>query len=142
MITIQANEAFLVCLLLTVVLSLCVWLFVLAKGDLRRVENQCKRRFAVVETNIGESELRFNVLESQIGEVGRQLKQIDDAVQHPIHSVLPPTTGPSRGKRTTIIRLAQRGERADHIAKTVGMPTSEVDLLLKVHRAVRLGASA
>ncbi len=136
MITIQATEALLVCLLLSCVLSLCVWLFVLAKGDLRRVENQCKSRFSLVETKLEESELRFNVLESQIGEVGRQLKQIDDAVQQPLHSVIPSANGPSHGKRTAIIRLAQRGERADHIANAVGMPTSEVDLLLKVHRAV------
>jgi hypothetical protein len=136
MITIQSPEALLVCVLLTVALSLCVGLFVLAKGDLRRVENHCKSRFASIEAKSADSGVRFNVLESQLGELGQQLKQIDHAVQYPAHSVLPSGNGPSQGKRTAIIRLAQRGERAGDIARKVGMPASEVDLLMKVHRAV------
>jgi len=136
MITIQSSEALLVCLLLTVVLALCVGLFVLAKGDLRRVENHCKNRFASIEAKSAESEIRLNLLESQIGGLDQQLKRIDHAVQHPAHAVLALENGPSQGRRTAIIRLAQRGERTDNIARTVGMPANEVDLLLKVHRAV------
>ena len=136
MIMIQSSEALLACVLLMVVLSLCIGLFVLAKGDLRRVEHQCKSRFASIEAKSADSEVRFHVLESQLGELGQHLKQIDHAVQCPAHTVLPLGNGPSQGKRTAIIRLAQRGERTGDIARTVGMPTSEVDLLLKVHRAV------
>ena len=136
MITIQSSAALVGCLSLTVVLSLGVGLFLSAKGDLRRVENQCRSRFGDVTAKSAENELRFNVLELQISEVSQQVKQIDHAVEHPAHFVIPSANGPSHGKRTAIIRMAQRGERADSIAKTVGMPTSEVDLLLKVHRAV------
>jgi len=121
------------------VLALCIGLFVSAKGDLRRMDNYCQNRFASVEAKSAESELRFNVLESQMGELGQQLKLIDQAVLRPAHAVLPLGIGPSQGKRTAIIRLAQRGERTDNIARTVGMPTNEVDLLLKVHRAVSSG---
>ncbi len=136
MITIQSSEALLVCLLLTLVLALCVGLFVMAKDDLRRVANRCNSQLVSVEAKSAQAELRFDVLESQMGELGQQLKQIDHAVQHPACVVLPLGNGPSQRKRTAIIRLAQRGERADNIARTVGMPTNEVDLLLKVHRAV------
>ncbi len=140
MITIQSSEALLVCLLLTVVLVLCIGLFVLAKGELRHVERNCNNRSAIVEAKSAESELRFTMLESQMGELGQQLKQIDHAVQLPANAVLPLGNGQSQRKRTAIIRLAQRGECTDNIARTVGMSTNEVDFLLKVHRAVTSGA--
>ncbi len=39
-------------------------------------------------------------------------------------------------KRSQVLRLFRRGESAEHIAATLHLPRHEVELLLKVHRAV------
>jgi hypothetical protein len=39
-------------------------------------------------------------------------------------------------KRSQVIRLSRRGERAETIATTLSLPRREVELLLKVHRIV------
>jgi hypothetical protein len=49
---------------------------------------------------------------------------------------MPPTRSLNLSKRSQVIRLSRRGERADTIASTLSLPRREVELLLKVHRVV------
>jgi hypothetical protein len=42
-------------------------------------------------------------------------------------------------KRSQVIRLSRRGEPAETIAATLGLPRREVELLLKVHQAAAAG---
>jgi hypothetical protein len=45
-------------------------------------------------------------------------------------------------KRSQVIRLSRRGEPAETIAATLGLPRREVELLLKVHRVAVASAGA
>ncbi len=45
-------------------------------------------------------------------------------------------------KRSQVIRLSRRGEQAETIAATLGLPRREVELLLKVHRVSVASAGA
>jgi hypothetical protein len=135
-ISIPSSEAFFLCFVLGAVLCTCLFLFFSAKVDLRRVENRLVGLRTATERKTEESELRFNLLETKISEAAEKIQGLDHALELPKDAVVQNGLGPTRGKRTAIIRLAQRGEAADKIAASVGMPKNEVDLLLKVHRAI------
>jgi len=44
-------------------------------------------------------------------------------------------------KRTQVLRMSRRGERADNIAASLSLPRREVELLLKIHGLVLNGSS-
>jgi len=136
MISVPASEVLALCMFLSAVLGACLYLFFSAKVDLRRIEARLGEHKLVTERKTAESELRFNLLETKILETANKVQLIDQAFEQSKGPVLQNSLGPTRGKRTAIIRLAQRGEAAEKIAASVGMPKNEVDLLLKVHRAI------
>lgn len=136
MISIPSAEVLLLCLVLSAVLSTCLFLFFSTKVDLRRIETRLGEHLMATERKTTESELRFNLVETRLSEVSDKIQLMDQALEQSREAVLQNGTGPTRGKRTAIIRLAQRGAASDKIAASVGMPKNEVDLLLKVHRAI------
>jgi hypothetical protein len=136
MISILSSEVLILCLFLSAVLGACLFLFFSAKVDIRRIESRLGEHRVAVERKTAESELRFNLLETKLGEAAEKIQLIDQALEQSKEAVSHNGLGPTRGKRTAIIRLAQKGEAAEKIAASVGMPKNEVDLLLKVHRAI------
>lgn len=136
MISIPTSEALLLGLVLSAVLSACLFLFFSTKVDLRRLETRLAEFSTATERKTAESELRFNLLETKLSEAAEKIQCIDQALEQSKDATAQNNLGPARGKRTAIIRLAQKGESAQRIAASVGMAQNEVDLLLKVHRAV------
>ena len=195
MINVPLSEILLLCLFLSAVLGICLFLFFSAKIDLRGVAtklgehrvaterktaeselrfnileaklNEVTEKFqlidqvidqsseAVLQTPAGptrkqrtaiislamerktaESEVRFNLIEAKLSEVTEKLQLIDQALERSKDAVVQIASGPTQGKRTAVIRMAQKGDAPDKIAASVGMPQNEVELLLKVHRAI------
>jgi hypothetical protein len=195
MINVPLSEILLLCLFLSAVLGICLFLFFSAKVDVRRVATKLGEHRVATERKTAESELRFNILETKLNEVTEKFQLIDQVIDQSSEAVLQTPTGPTRkqrtaiislamerktaesevrfnlietklsevteklqlidqvlerskeavvqiapgptqGKRTAVIRMAQKGESPDKIAASVGMPQNEVELLLKVHRAV------
>lgn len=198
MISIPLSQMLILCLFLSSVLGVCLFLFFSAKIDLRRIESkhaehrlttdrklaEADLRFSLLETRVtdvsekvqrlddgndplsdsvlqnaagasrkqrtaimsvamerqtAESEVRFNLLETKLSDLTEKLHVIDQALDQSRVStvpVAPVAPGATQGKRTAVIRMAQKGEAPDKIATSVGMPQNEVELLLKVHRAV------
>ena len=52
----------------------------------------------------------------------------------------PPRSGLNLTKRSQVIRMSRRGERAENIAASLSLPRGEVDLLLKIN-ALAAGSS-
>lgn len=195
MINIPLSEILYLCLFLSAVLGVCLFLFFSTKIELRRIEArhaehrlatdrklaEAELRFNLLDTKLtdaaekfqladdaidqssdavlqnatgasrkqrtaiislamerqtAESEFRFNLIESKLTDLTEKLHGIDKALEKSRESVVEITSGPTQGKRTAVIRMAQKGEAPDKIAASVGMPQNEVELLLKVHRAV------
>ena len=201
MISIPLSQMLILCLFLSSVLGVCLFLFFSAKIDLRRIESkhaehrlttdrklaEADLRFSLLETRVtdvsekvqrlddgndplsdsvlqnaagasrkqrtaimsvamerqtAESEVRFNLLETKLSDLTEKLHVIDQALDQsrvstvPVAPVAPVAPGATQGKRTAVIRMAQKGEAPDKIATSVGIPQNEVELLLKVHRAV------
>lgn len=195
MIYIPLSQMLILCLFLSSVLGVCLFLFFSAKIDLRRIESkhaehrlttdrklaEADLRFSLLETKVAdvfekvqrfddgtdqsndsvlqnaagasrkqrtaimsvamerqtaEWEVRFSLLESTLADLKEKLHVIDQALDKSKVSTVPIAPDPTQGKRTAVIRMAQKGEAPDKIATSVGMPQTEVEFLLKVHRAV------
>lgn len=192
---IPLSQMLILCLFLSSVLGVCLFLFFSAKIDLRRIESrhaesrlimdrklaEADLRFTLVEARVtevfekiqrfdngidqssepvlqnamgasrkqrteimslemerqtAESQVRFQPLESKLTDLTEKLHEIDHALDRSRDSMAESALGPMQGKRIAVIRMAQKGEAPDKIATSVGMPQNEVELLLKVHRAV------
>lgn len=195
MINIALSEMLCLCLFLSAVLGVCLFLFFSTKIELHRIETGQAAHRQAADRKLAESELRFNLLETKLSDVAEKCQLVDDAIDqssdavlhnatgasrqqrtaiiglamerqtaesefrfnlieskltdltekfHAIdkaleksrESVVQISSGPTQEKRTAVIRMAQKGEAPDKIAASVGMPQNEVELLLKVQRAI------
>ena len=126
-------------LVLALGMSLCVFLFVSVKRDIFHLDRRNKRADAALARAISDqsdvSTSGFEKQRQEIGEIRDDLKQVAARV-----SLLTPSTPQANGinlvKRTQVIQLARRGNRADQIAACLQVPQNEVDLVLKVHRTM------
>lgn len=99
--------------------------------------------------------LVFLALKRELHELRSRLTRLDftlrlDAMNTRLHEAeqranLAPAPVPARrsvniSKRSQVIRLSRRGEPAETIAATLGLPRREVELLLKVHAAAAASA--
>ena len=114
--------------LLGVSLLACLYLFVAVKreiwiGNLRSRKKQQAMDARIQAIGAGIEELRSG---------------LKDAEERTGLLVLPapPPTGLNLNTRSQALRLSRRGEGAEQIAATLGIPQNEVELLLKVHRIV------
>jgi hypothetical protein len=77
-------------------------------------------------------------LETRLGEWAGRTKAVEETVAS-LSAVRRPqivSTGVNANQRTQVLRLARRGDRPEQIAAELRVPKNEVDLLLKVQRAV------
>jgi hypothetical protein len=94
--------------------------------------------------------LVFLALKRELHELRSRLTRLDftlrlDAMNNRLNEAeqrasIPAPPVPARrsvnlSKRGQVIRLSRRGEPAETIAATLGLPRREVELLLKVHKA-------
>lgn len=104
-------------------LSLCLHLFLTLKKELRQGERRRLQEKAGFEQ--AEAALRA------------QLETLREALREAEERARPaPVSGMNLSKRSQVLRLHRRGERPDQIAAALSIPLNEVELLLKVHRAV------
>jgi hypothetical protein len=107
--------AFFLCGLLLVGLPACLYLFASAKRDLWAAEKRTARRIEGLEAEI---------------------QALREKVEEPPAPAPPARAGFNLTTRSQALRLSRRGDRPDQIAAALGIPEREVELLLKVDRAV------
>ena len=73
----------------------------------------------------------------KLDEMDRKVE--DAAARHPDAIIVPaaPQAGFNLSKRVQAMRLLRRGEDVGHIAAALGVPRSEVELLIRVQEIVR-----
>ena len=126
-------------LMLALGMNLCVFLFVSVKRDMFHMDRRNRRANAALTCAISDQkDVSTSSLERQgqeISEIREDLKNIVERV-----SLLTPSAPTANGinlvKRTQVLQLARRGNRADQIAACLQVPQNEVDLVLKVHRTM------
>jgi hypothetical protein len=111
------------CIALMITIGVCTHLFVTLKRDLRVVETRALRGKEDLRTGLAE-------LADELESLRRGLEIIErksDAT-----ATMARTIG--LGARTHALRMIRHGESPEHVAAALGLPRSEVELLVKVQR--------
>ena len=112
----------------------CLILFVTIKRDLFRLERRMDRKNSSLEVRwtgrLGARANGVQELEAKLDGLDARLKQVENPIRERDH---PPVRLTPRQK---VVQMADQGRASEAIAASVRLPRHEVDLLLKVHRAV------
>jgi hypothetical protein len=105
----------------------CIWLFVLLKVELRRQTLRIQREQHRLEEACSELRVALGAIAGDVEEL------------HKTAAVAPPVISPGLSlnisHRAQILRMSRRGERPEQISAALGVPRSEVELLLKIQQA-------
>ena len=120
---------------LSAAMSACLYLFITLARDLRRLKRRVDRWQSEGQRETG---AQLASLETRLGEWAVRTRDVEEKVTclsalRRSHVI---STGVDANQRTQVIRLARRGDRPDQIAAELRVPKNEVELLLKVQRAV------
>lgn len=123
---------------LAAAMSACLYLFVSVAKDLQFLKRGIDLRLTEVEGVNVSVVGQMAALETRLGEWAARTSEVEEKVAglaalRRSHAL---STGVDANQRTQVLRLARRGDRAEQIAAELRVPKSEVDLLLKVQRAV------
>jgi hypothetical protein len=97
----------------------CLCVFLALKGEIRKLRS----RMANQDLNV------------QMEGMNSRLRDAEERAGMLV-APAPIRSGLNLNKRSQVIRMSRRGERADAIAASLSLPRRQVDLLLKVHGMV------
>lgn len=123
---------------LSAAMSACLYLFASTARNLETMKKRTERRLSCVERETAAMEPRMGTIGTQVDELGGRMKEIEDTAGglSAVRRGQSMSPGVDANQRTQVMRLARRGERVERIAAELRVPRNEVDLLLKVQRAV------
>ena len=101
--------------------------------EVHRLKSRLARRQA--EDNATTRDLKLQFLQ-----LSQRLRDAEERTGIPIAPQLPKTSL-NLNKRTQVLRMSRRGERAENIAASLSLPRREVELLLKIHGLILNGSS-
>ena len=113
--------------LVVVSLGLCMYLFLSAKREIRRLQLRMKQQNVLLQEAYDRMEFAVEQLRGQFQELEGKTGEL-----------VPPSparSGMNLNKRTQAARMFRRGERPEQIAAALSLPQNEVALLLRVHQA-------
>lgn len=123
---------------LSAAMSACLYLFVSTARNIESVRRRFDRRMLDSELQTGIIGTQVAAIQTRVDEWTTRSQELEGKVAS-LAAVRRPqflSVGIDANQRTQVLRLARRGERPERIAAELGVPKSEVDLLLKVQRAV------
>jgi len=115
--------------LLGAAMTVCLYLFISVKAEIQALRRRWRRHEDA--TNFSFAEVR-----AALTDVRTAMTELEQRAQTPAPVPALPSGSINMTKRSQVLRMAKRGERAEQIAATLRVPQNEVDLLLKVQRAV------
>lgn len=107
---------------------LSLFVFLSLDHEMRLLRRGSKRRYAAQEAATEE-------LKTQVAELAARVQDAEERAGVLVPPA-PPKSGLNLNKRTQVIRMSRRGERAEIIAASLSLPQREVELLLKIHGRV------
>jgi hypothetical protein len=105
-----------------------LFFFLSLDHEMRLLRRASKRRHAAQEADAGE-------LKTQLAQLAARVLDAEERAGVLV-APAPPPSGLNLNKRTQVIRMSRRGERAETIAASLHLPQREVELLLKIHGRV------
>ena len=116
--------------LLAAAMTVCLYMFLTLKAEIQALRRRSRRHEEA-------SSFAFAEVRAALTDVRTAVVAVEQMAQTPPPAPpMLPSASINLTKRSQVLRMAKRGERAEQIAATLRVPQNEVDLLLKVQRAV------
>jgi hypothetical protein len=109
-------------------LSLCLYLFFTLKAEIRAQEKRRQEGQATVTAAVAAVRTALDEMRAELREVQEQTGML-----------VPPTpakSGLNLSKRGQVLQMYRRGQAPEQIAASLGLPLTEIELLIKVHQIV------
>ena len=119
-------------LFMTAGLFACIYLFCSLKQEIRRLQRRLRDRDAKLEA-------AAVAMQGQIADMRAELHDAEERTAQ----LVPPSparSGLNVNTRTQVLRMFRHGEAEENIATKLGLPRSEVSLVVKVHQLAVEGA--
>jgi hypothetical protein len=109
-------------------LFLCLYLFFTLKLEIRAVETRLKAQTTVLTDAI-------SAIRSSVDEIRAEIREVQEQTGMLV-APTPAKSGLNLNKRGQVLQMYRRGQSPEQIAATLGLPLTEIDLLIKVHQIV------
>ena len=109
-------------------LSLCLYLFFSLKAEIRAQDKRRQEGQAAVTAAIAEVRTALDEVRTEVREVQEQTGMLVPPA--------PSKSGLNLSKRGQVLQMYRRGQAPEQIAASLGLPLTEIDLLIKVHQIV------
>lgn len=114
--------------LLAAGLAACLYLFVALKAEWRAEQTKRAQRATDLEDSLATWRAAYEEMRADLENLAQRVAGSE--------APRPPQPGMNLTKRSQVLRLHRQGESSAHIAAVLHLPLAEVELVLKVHRAV------
>jgi len=109
-------------------LGFCLYLFLTLKCEIRALE----KRGQAKDTALAEGVAAVQAALDGVRAEQRELQEQTGMLVAPA----PARSGLNLNKRGQVLQMYRRGQAPEQIAKLLGLPLTEIDLLIKVHQIV------
>ena len=109
-------------------LGLCLYLFSSLKGELRAQDKRRQEGQAAVTEAVA-------AIRSALEEVRTEVREMQEQTGMLV-APAPTKSGLNLTKRGQVLQMYRRGQAPEQIASSLGLPISEIELLIKVHHIV------
>jgi hypothetical protein len=109
-------------------LCLCLYLFFTLKMEISALEQRGKARETAYAESISSIRASLDGARERIREVQEQTGMLVQPA--------PTRSGLNLSKRGQVLQLHRRGQSPEQISTSLGLPLTEIDLLIKVHQIV------
>ena len=109
-------------------LGFCLYLFLKLKCEIRALEKRGHGR----ETALAEA---LATVQAELDSVRAELRDLQEQTGMLV-APAPAKSGLNLSKRGQVLQLHRRGQAPAQIAASLGLPLTEIDLLIKVHQIV------
>ena len=109
-------------------LFLCLYLFFTLKLEIRAVETRLKAQATALTDAI-------SAIRSAVDEIRAEIREVQEQTGMLV-APTPAKSGLNLNKRGQVLQMYRRGQSPEQIAATLGLPLTEIDLLIKVHQIV------
>jgi hypothetical protein len=113
-------------------LFLCLYLFFTLKLEIRAVETRLNAQATAQATVLTDA---ISAIRSAVDEIRAEIREVQEQTGMLV-APTPAKSGLNLNKRGQVLQMYRRGQSPEQIAATLGLPLTEIDLLIKVHQIV------
>lgn len=141
MLTFPVEHPFYYYAALSAAMAACLYLFISLKQDLKSNERKTGSRIDKTDAKVERLGIQGASLDSRVSAIGHRTTDVEERIELLSGARLRQigSAGIDLNQRTQVLRLARRGDAPERIAEELQVPPSEVNLVVKVHRAIAGG---